>query len=137
MFRLRKGVPAPPFLRRPPLDPACLFFSKSLFPFPSFPIQPPFKSFQTVPPTLTQYPNSTHQPSLHIMKGLYKYQNGDFTSSIVAFYQESILDFLNPFTNISGYLNLWDIFRFIFRELRMTYVHKIMVAEKNNFSANE
>ena len=35
-----------------------------------------------------------------------------------------------------GYLNLWDIFRFIFRQLRMTFFHKIMVAEKNNFSSN-
>ena len=40
------------------------------------------------------------------------------------------------FYGISGYLNLWDIFRFIFRQLRMTFSHKIMVAEKNNFSSN-
>ena len=58
--------------------------------------------------------------------GLNKYQEGDCTSSTVAFYQESIFDFLN----ISGYLNLWDIFRFIFRLLRMTFSHKIMVAQK-------
>ena len=32
-----------------------------------------------------------------------------------------------------GYLNLWDIFRFIFRQLRMTFFPKIMVAEKNFF----
>ena len=47
-----------------------------------------------------------------------------------------MFDFLNPITNISGYLNLWDIFRLIFRQLRMTFFHKIMVAEKNNFSSN-
>ena len=46
------------------------------------------------------------------------------------------MDFLNPFANISGYLILWDISTFSFRELRMTFVHKIMVGEKNNFSAN-
>ena len=34
---------------------------------------------------------------------------------------------------MSDYLNLWDIFRFIFRQLRMIFFHKIMVAEKNNF----
>ena len=34
-----------------------------------------------------------------------------------------------------GYLNLCDIFRFIFRQLRMTF-HKIMMAQKNNFSSN-
>ena len=28
------------------------------------------------------------------------------------------------------YINSWDISRFIFRELRMTFFHKIMVAEK-------
>ena len=31
---------------------------------------------------------------------------------------------------MSGYLNLWDIFRIIFRQLRMTSFHKIKVAEK-------
>ena len=35
-----------------------------------------------------------------------------------------------------GYLNLWDIFRFIFRQLRMTFFHKIMVVEKKNFFFN-
>ena len=53
--------------------------------------------------------------------GLNKYQRGDFTSSTVAFYQKLIFDFLNPFTNISGYLTLSDIFRFIFRKLRITF----------------
>ena len=47
---------------------------------------------------------------------------GGFTSSTIAFYQKSIFDFLNPFTNISGYLNLTDIFRFIFRQLRMGHI---------------
>ena len=68
--------------------------------------------------------------------GLNKYQKGNFTSSIVAFYQKSIFDFLNPFTNISCSLNLWDIFRFIFRQLRMAFFHKTMVEEKNKFSLN-
>ena len=67
--------------------------------------------------------------------GLNKYQMGDFTSSTVAFYQKSVFDFLNPFTKMSGYLNLWDVFRFIFRQLRMTFFHKIMVAKKF-FSSN-
>ena len=34
--------------------------------------------------------------------------------------KNEFLIFLNPFTTISGYLNLQDIFGFIFRELRMT-----------------
>ena len=36
-----------------------------------------------------------------------------------------------------GYLNLWDIFMFIFRQLQMTFFRKIMVAEKIFFSSNE
>ena len=36
-----------------------------------------------------------------------------------------------------GYLSLWDIFMFIFRQLQMTFFRKIMVAEKNFFSSNE
>ena len=36
-----------------------------------------------------------------------------------------------------GYLNLWDIFMFIFRQLQMTFFRKIMVAEKNFFASNE
>ena len=74
----------------------------------------------------------TNQP---IFFGLNKYQKGDFTSSTVAFYQKSIFDFFF-FLNISGYLNLWDIFKFNFRQLRDTFFHKIMVAERNNFSSN-
>ena len=36
-----------------------------------------------------------------------------------------------------GYFNLWDVFRFIFRQLRMIFFHiKIMVAEKIFFSLN-
>ena len=63
--------------------------------------------------------------------GLNKYQKGDLTSSTVAFYQKSksFFYFLNPFTTISGYLDLWYNFRFIFRQLRMNFFHKIMVAE--------
>ena len=33
-------------------------------------------------------------------------------------------------------LDLWDIFRFIFRQLRMTFYHKIIVAYRNNLSSN-
>ena len=35
-----------------------------------------------------------------------------------------------------GYLSLWDIFRVIIKQLRMTFFHEIMVAEKNTFSSN-
>ena len=45
-----KGIPAPlPFLRHPPLDPACPLFK--IFVCPSlFSVPAPFKVFQTVPP---------------------------------------------------------------------------------------
>ena len=68
--------------------------------------------------------------------GLNKYQKGDFTSSTVAFYQKLIFDSLKSFTNISGYLNWWDIFWLIFKQLRMTFFI-IMVAIKNYFSPND
>ena len=68
-------------------------------------------------------------PLLLPLAGLNKYQKSDFTSSTVAFYQKSLFDLLNPFTNISGYLNLWNIFRFILRQLIMNFFHKIMMAE--------
>ena len=62
--------------------------------------------------------------------GLNKYQKGDCTNSTVAFYQKSIYDFVNPFTDISGYFNLWDIFKFIFRQLRMTFFIKLCWQKK-------
>ena len=31
-----------------------------------------------------------------------------------------------------GYLNFWDVFKFIFRQIRMIFIHNVMVAEKNN-----
>ena len=62
---------------------------------------------------------------------------GYFTSSTVGYYQKSkIFAFLNLFTNIPGYFNLWDIFRFMFIQIRMTFFHKHVVAEKYNFSSN-
>ena len=67
---------------------------------------------------------------------LNKYQKGDFPSSTAAFYQKSIFDSLNTFTNIPGYLNLWDIFRFIFRQLRLNFLIKLWWQKKNNISSN-
>ena len=57
--------------------------------------------------------------------GLNKYQKGDFNSSTVAFYQKSIFDFLNPFRNTLGCLNLWNILRFDFRQLKITFFIKL------------
>ena len=67
--------------------------------------------------------------------GLNKYQNCDFTSSSVTFYQKSIYDFLNSFPKIlidgifsGSILHNLEFFFFFF--------HKITVAEKNFFSSN-
>ena len=94
---VRKGVPAPPpFLRPPPLDPACPPpLLKSLFPLPSY-RSTHFKGI------LDSSPNTHATPYCPTFLGLNKYQNGDFTSSTIAFYQKSIFNLLNPFTNRSS-----------------------------------
>ena len=117
-----------------------LRFEKFLIIFvftPLFSVSPSFKVFQTVslmhpPPALIRQTKLCCTQ----LTGLNKYQMGDFNSTSAAFYQKSVFYFLIPFRNISNYFNLWDIFRFIFRQLRMTFLYKIMVAEKNIFSAN-
>ena len=58
----RKGVPAPPFLRHPPLDPACPLFKISVSP-PIFYVPPSFKVFSTVSSTLTQPPPAVIRPT--------------------------------------------------------------------------
>ena len=45
-----RGFPATPILRHLPLDPACLLFLKSLFPFPSFLFHPHLRYFSQFPP---------------------------------------------------------------------------------------
>ena len=64
------------------------------------------------------------------LEGLSKYRKGDFTSSVVAIYQKSIFRCLNLSENISGYLNLWHIFRFIVTQLRMTFFIKLRWQKK-------
>ena len=59
------------------------------------------------------------------LTGLNKYKKGDFTSSLVAFCQKSVFNCLNPFTNIPGHPSLWDIFKFIFRKLSVTFSIKL------------
>ena len=57
-----KGIPAPHFLRHPPLDPASPPFLKSLFPLPPF-LSPPFLRFPR-PHATPSCRNLTNQPSL-------------------------------------------------------------------------
>ena len=49
-YIVRKRVPTPPFLRQPPLDPACPPFLKSLFLLPSFLFHPLLRHFRQFPP---------------------------------------------------------------------------------------
>ena len=112
---VRKGVPeSPPFLRHPPL----------------LSVPPPFKVFKTVSPTLTQCHTALIRPTNFLW--FKQISKGRFYQSNCQFYQKSIFNLLNSFTNH----NLLDIFSFIFRQLRMTFFHKIMVAEENNSSSN-
>ena len=49
-YIVRKTVPTPPFLRQPPLDPACPPFLKSLLLLPSFLFHPLLRHFRQFPP---------------------------------------------------------------------------------------
>ena len=105
--------PPLPYLRHPLLHPACPpplpRFFKSLFPVPSFSVPTPFQVIsdsslhsQATPSS----PNPTHQPSVHLINEFKQISKGWFYQINVAFCQKSISNFLNFFTNMSGYLNL-------------------------------
>ena len=122
-----KGVPAP-FLWHPPLDPACPPpFLKSLFPL-LFLFHPLLRYFRQFPlpsynPSCT-YP--THQTFLHI-NNKFKQISKRMISPVqlpLSIKNHSLQIYPYNLTNISGYLNLWDIFRVIFRQLRMGHVYK-------------
>ena len=115
------------FLRHPLLDPADLSFLKSLVSSPLFSVPPSFKVFQTVPPTLTKppsYPNLTHQPSLHLTGG-FKMVILPVQLSLSITNQVLIFEIPLQIYQVILILNLWDIFNFIFRQLRMTFFIKL------------
>ena len=105
-------------------------FFKSLLPLPFFLFHPLLRYFRQFPPPshnpLLPLPNTP--TSLYIINRFKQISKRCFYQFNCCFLS-NIFDFLNPFTNISGYLNLWDIFRFILRQLRMTFLHKIMVPD--------
>ena len=135
LVRKRTPGPLPSFLRRPPLDPNFPLLFKIFVSSPLFSVAPTFKVFQRVPhPHKTPFcHNLTHQLSLHMINSLQKYLKSDLTSSTAAFCQKSIFDFLYPFKNILVYLNLWEISGSFLDNLRMTFLHKVMVAKKRTF----
>ena len=91
------GGSSPPSLFKAPTPwPSLPPFLKFLFPLPSS-VPPPFKVFYTFPPpSRNPLLSSSNQRTF---LGLNKYQKSDFTSSTVAFYQKSIFNLLNAFTN--------------------------------------
>ena len=129
---VHKGVPeSPPPLSKAPTPWPSLppLFKIFVFP-PLLSVPPPFKVFKTVSPTLTQCHTALIRPTNFLW--FKQMSKGRFYQSNCQFYQKSIFNLLNSFTNH----NLLDIFSFIFRQLRMTFFHKIMVAEENNSSSN-
>ena len=83
----------PPLFKAPTSSPSL----PSLFPLPLFLFHPILRNF-------TQFPPPSHNPLLPFsdsatFHSVNKYQKCDFTSSTAAFYQKSIFNHLNPFTN--------------------------------------
>ena len=130
LFIVGKWVPAPPF-KVPISWPSLLPLLKIFVAPPLFPVPSCFKVFSTVSRTFTQILSALiWPPNCSWFKQISKGQIYQFNC---CFLSKINFNLLNPFTNN---LNLWDIFRCIFRQLRKTFFHKIMVAEKNNFSSN-
>ena len=130
LFIVGKWVPAPPF-KAPISWPSLLPLLKIFVAPPLFPVPSRFKVFSTVPRTFTQILSALiWPPNCSWFKQISKGQIYQFNC---CFLSKINFNLLNPFTNN---LNLWDIFRCIFRQLKKTFFHKIMVAEKNNFSSN-
>ena len=113
-----KGCCNPPsLLRHPTLDPACPHFLKSLCPHSSVLFHPLLRYFRQF------FPPSRKSPTnLSWFKQILKRQIYQVT--VAFYYFLSILIFYIALQ--LGYFNLWDIFRFLFRLLRMTFFHKIM-----------
>ena len=102
------GVPAP--LRHPPLDLVPPPFFKSLSPLSSFLFHPLLRYFRQTPTLLQPSPALTRPTNLPWFKQISKEWFYCFTSSTVAFYQKSMFNLLNPFTNREMNLNLYGIF---------------------------
>ena len=98
-----------PLFKAPTSWPSLPALLKIFFPLLSFLFHP---HTGNLPLALIQH--NSNLPYSQLMD-LNKYQKGNFTSLPVAIYQKCIFNCLNPFTNIWGYLNLWDYFWFIFR----------------------
>ena len=104
LYIVRKGVPAPLFLRHPPLDPVCPtpLFLNLCFPSPLYCSTPFLRYFRQSPPqphATSSYPNLIHQPSLRTMNGFKQisdrwfYQfNCRFLSKIKFWFFKSLLE---------------------------------------------
>ena len=96
---VRKGFRPPPplFFKALTPWPSCSPFLKTLFTLPSFLFHLLLRYFRQFPP-LSRNPlqPSSDQPTFLDLR---KYQKGGFNNSTVAFYQKSIFNILNAFTN--------------------------------------
>ena len=113
---VRMGVPAPLFNAPnpwPSLPPSVL---RSSFPPSSFLFHPLLRYFrQFRPPSRNPLLPQSDLPTFLGSKGRFYQFNCRFLSKISYILLQI------------GYLHLWDIFRLIFRNLRMTFFHRIMV----------
>ena len=129
---VRKGVPVLPIFKSHIAWPSLSSFVKSLCPFPSV-LFHPLLGILDSSLTLKQISAALIWPTnLFRFKQISKGQIYQFNCH---FLLKISFNLLNPFTSV-GYLNWWDIFRLIFKQLRTTFFHKVMVTEKNNFSSN-
>ena len=97
IYHIRKGVPASPFLRHPPVDPGCsplfkIFVSPVLFSAPL-----PFKVFLTVFHSLTQTPPALMRPNNP--SWIKQISKGRFCQFSRYFLSKSSFNLLDPFTN--------------------------------------
>ena len=129
------GFKPPPLFKASTLWPTFTLFV-NLFPLNSFLFHPLLRHFRLFLPTLTQPHNLTHQPSLHIINWFKQISKGWFYQSNCCFLSKANFGLFKSLYKHIRLFYLWDIFRFIFRQLRMTFFHMIMVTVKNNFSSN-
>ena len=120
-----EGVPANPHFQGTHLLTQLAPFLKSLCLLPSFLFHPFLRHFIQSPPPRHPHANSfpalIWPTNLSWLKQISKRQIYQF---------KLLLSIKNQFL---GYLNLWDILRFIFRQLRMIFLHKLWWQKKTIF----
>ena len=118
-YFVRELQPPPPphFLGHPHLTQLAPPPLSKIFVFPPlFSIPPRYSDVSHRPHAAPFFLSPTHQPSSHIINRFKQISKGWLYQFNHRFLKKPrIFNFLNLLTNISGYLDSWDIFRFIFR----------------------